>query len=138
MCMVDGLDDRASVWNESSQKARKPHKCEECNRVIEVGEVYCRVWAISGDGPFTAKWCAHCDVAKDWLWENCGGSVISAVQEDIQEHISDYRGDAICVPRLKRLDVGMSRKWRVARGPRKGHLMPIPRLPAKLEPKHAH
>lgn len=133
--MADDAD-LASVWNETTQKARKPHKCGECGREIEPGELYVRVWAIGSEGPFQGKWCAHCDVGKDWLWENCSGSLLGGVIEDLEEHVRDYRGRAVCVPRLHRICIGAARSWRVERGPRAGQLMPIPVLPAKLEPQH--
>lgn len=138
MCMIEGCDERASVWRESTQKACKQHVCGECHRHIEPGEVYHRVWAVSSDGPFDGKWCAHCDVAKEWLWKNCGGSLLCGVMEDISDHVQEYRGEAVCVARLKRIEIGARRKWRVERGMRKGQLMPIPQLPAALEPKHVH
>lgn len=134
MCMIEGCDERASIWNEREQRARKPHKCCECGRQIEAGEVYVYLWAKSSDGPFTGRWCAHCDVAQKWLWENCSGSLLSGVIEDCREHVDEYSGEAACIPALARIVVGAGRKWRVRRGPRAGQLMPIPRMPGRLEP----
>lgn len=134
MCMIEGCDERAHVWEESQQKARKEHKCGECRRVIAVGETYWRVWAISSDGPFTGKWCEHCNVAKEWLWKECGGSLLSGVREDIAEHLDEYRGQKL--RRLKVLDIGMRRQWRIRRGPRIGALMPLPQLPPLFDAAH--
>lgn len=138
MCMIDGADGYNEFSSTSTHRARKQHKCDECHRVISSGETYVyHTW--KGDGEFgTAKTCQHCKIACDWLSENCGGYLVFGIYEDIQEHVSEYRGQAACVSRLKRIEVGMSRKWTIRRGPRKGQLMPLPQLPAKLEPKHAH
>ena len=137
MCMADDAD-LAYVWNESQQRARKPHTCGECGRTIAVGERYWRVWAVNSDGPFQGKWCDHCNVAKEWLWQNCHGSILGGVYEDIREHVQDYGRRAACIPRLARLVVGMDHDWRIQRGPRAGQLMPVPVAPCKLEPRHAH
>jgi hypothetical protein len=123
--MIEGCDERAHVWHESQQRAKKPHKCGECGRAIAVGELYWRVWAVSSDGPFKGKWCEHCNIAKRWLWVNCGGSLLAGVAEDIHEHVEEYRR-----PDLARLDVGMRRRWRAFR--REG-LLPVPRMPKPLE-----
>lgn len=139
MCMVDYADDGCNEFSHTvTYHARKEHKCDECHRTISPGEPYLyHSWKF--DGAFsTAKTCQHCKVACDWLSENCGGYLIFGVSEDIHEHVTEYRGQAACVPRLKRIDVGMTRGWKIRRGPRKGQLMPIPQLPVKLEPKHAH
>lgn len=127
MCMIEGCDDRASVWHESYQRAKKEHKCGECHRAIAIGEKYWRVWAVGSDGPFRGKWCDHCGVAQEWLQKECGGSLLGGVHEDISEHLEEYRGQKL--RRLKVLDIGMRRKWRIKRGPRAGLLMPVPQLP---------
>lgn len=137
MCMVDDLDDRAEVWNEQPRKARKQYKCGECYREIAVGERYVYLWAKGSDGPFTARWCAHCDVLKDWLWTNCSGSVIGSVIEDCRDHVQEYAGRAACIPALARVVAGARRDWRVKYGPRRGQLMPIPSEPGELKPKQS-
>jgi len=136
MCMADDAD-LAHVWQERSQKARKPHKCGECGRTIEIGEKYCSVWAVGSDGPFQGKWCAHCDVAKDWLWSNCSGSLLGGVIEDCREHVSEYAGQAACIPALARIVIGAGRGWRIQRGPRTGQLMSVPTEPGPLQPRGA-
>ena len=125
MCMIEGCDERAHVWHESRQRAKKEHKCGECRRAIAVGEHYWRVWAISVDGPFNGKWCEHCNVAKEWLWVNCGGSLLSGVEEDIAQHVEEYRRMD-----LARLDVGMRRRWRAFKRP---GLLPVPPLPRPIK-----
>ena len=123
MCMIDG-GERAEVWCESTSKARKPHNCGECGRTIQQGEVYHKVWGKQDGEAFTGKWCAHCNVAKDWLWENCGGSLLTMIEEDIDEHVREYKRMD-----LARLAVGIHRNWQRFRG----GLMPIPKLPRPIK-----
>lgn len=50
-----------------SRKARKPHSCEECGRIIEPGETY-HPTAGSWEGDFfTIKACAHCNIFRKWI-----------------------------------------------------------------------
>lgn len=134
MCMIDDCC-RAELWSESRAKARKEHRCGECGRTIKRGETYCKVFGVQDGDPFAGKWCAHCNVAKNWLWTNCGGSLLGAVIEDCESHVQEYGRLADCIPALARICVGARRKWTVRRGPSIGQLMPIPEQPAKLEPR---
>lgn len=122
MCRVDNLDSRSSVWNETTRKAKKAYQCGECGREIAASERYVYLWAIGDDGPFTARWCLQCDVAKDWLWTNCSGSVIGEVAEDIEEHVQEYaRMD------LARMAVGIRRGWQRFKKPGLIPPMAVPR-----------
>lgn len=136
MCMIDG-GERAELWQESKQRARKMHKCCECGRDIHPGETYWKVFGIQDGDAFSDKWCAHCNVAKEWLWKNCGGSMLTMVIEDCQEHVHDYR-DADFAPALARVCVGARRHWTVRRGARAGQLMPVPMLPGPIQIRESH
>jgi hypothetical protein len=133
--MVDSCDESFTVYHQPRHtKARKAHKCDECRREIEPHEYYYRA-----DGLFEGSWniyriCAHCYVACEWLKANCDGFLHCGVFEDISEHITEYRGQAKCIPRLARLKFGMESRWRFRRGPHKGQLTPLPILPGLLEP----
>jgi len=137
--MIDSCDE-FNEWGDTRtvKRARKSHKCTECGRQIQAGESY-RVHTWIYDGQFdSSKSCAHCMVAEDWLTENCSGYLIHGVWEDINEHCQEYQGRAKCIARLARIKIGMERDWQIRRGPRKGQLMPVPQLPAKLEPNLHH
>lgn len=129
MCMAD-----SGEYNTFSRtvepRARKAHRCDECGRTIEAGERYRRSSALF-DGRFDEfKMCWHCRVAAQWLEKNCDGYLTQGVHEDIREHIDEYRGVYVHTLRpLKRLDIGMSRKWKIRRGPKAGQLMRIPNIP---------
>lgn len=50
-------------------KARKPHKCGECRRMVDVGETYSRI-AIIGEGTAcSVVLCLHCDALSEAAWE---------------------------------------------------------------------
>jgi|SRR5688572_8133270 len=136
MCMIDG-GDKAEMWSESTQRARKTHKCGECGREIQRGELYWKVFGVHEGYPFSGKWCAHCNVAKSWLWKNCGGSVLEGVIEDCLEHVQDYRGREF-TPALARVCAGARRKWTKKRGPNRGQLMPVPALPGPIDIHETH
>lgn len=139
MCMIEYADDAYTLYNGPTiVRGRKDYRCQECGRSIPKGEAH-----YTASGLFEGQWertrmCAHCHVGANWLQENCSGFMHSMVREDIHEHVVEYRRTATCVPRLKRIEIGMSRKWLIRHGPRKGQLMPLPQLPAKLEPTHHH
>lgn len=46
--------------SDSRPKARKPHRCGYCNRVIDPGETYDRQVNIADDRVYTWKSCLHC------------------------------------------------------------------------------
>jgi hypothetical protein len=131
MCMADYADNEGGVsLGSETRKARKRHRCEDCFRHIEPGEMY-RVCTWACDGSIqTFRMCSHCSVAAHWLQENCGGFLWGGILEDIHEHVEEYRGVYPAVVRdLKRLHVQGSHHWRFRRGPRVGKLLPVPTLP---------
>lgn len=137
MCMADDADP-CSYWDESVHKARKTHKCSECDRAIAPGEPYrsCR-WISEGQWS-TSKMCSHCEVAAEWLRKNCGGFLTFGIHEDIREHVDEYA--YLGWPHLAglgRLTIGMRRDWKIRRGPRAGQLMPIPKLPPAIDERNA-
>lgn len=135
--MADNADP-CSFWDESQRKARKTHKCSECGRAIEAGEVYryCR-WVLEGQWD-TSKMCGHCEVAAEWLRKNCGGFLIHGIHEDIREHVDEYAYLGWpYLAGLGRLDIGIRRDWKIRRGPRAGQLMAIPKLPPPIDERNA-
>lgn len=120
MCMIDDGDGYVTVLRESKSKARKQHKCGECYRLIDVGEVYLSEATVF-EGQFSIhKTCSHCLVARQWLYENCSGFIYGGVEEDIRDHANEGYGGFW----LGRLAVGMAWKWRR----KNGNLLPIPSL----------
>lgn len=121
MCRVDD-GCMAMMLASEQRKARKQHRCDECRRTIEAGETYLHERGIHECEPFTNKTCAHCQVARGWLSDQCGGWIYTEVEEELREHF--YEDTAYRTKDLKRLIYGMGRQWHL----RRGGLMPLPRL----------
>ena len=122
MCLIAYHDDGiAVVLAARIRTARKQHSCHECYRKIMPGEKYHderHLW----DGELqNYKICPHCDVARDWLTEECGGFLYTAIQEDILEHANEqHYGVGVA-----KLAAGMRVKWRR----KNGQLFSIPKRP---------
>lgn len=134
MCMIDDADGTNEWQGEDSYTARKTHRCGECRREILKGERYTVVKWIYEREFSQSKICSHCQIAANWLEENCNGYLTTMIYEDIHDHVQEYKGRSKCISRLARLDFGMRRKWLVKRGPHAGQLMKIPQLPGRLVP----
>ena len=116
MCMMDYSDGTVTHIEQGRYvKARREHKCMECARRIDAGETYfAEVYVF--DGRITRhKTCAHCMVVRNWLSDECGGWLYTAVKEDAADHASGYGMD------LARAVIGMKWKWRNKHG-----LLPVP------------
>jgi hypothetical protein len=80
------IDGSHEFYEARKVKARKPHKCHECRRQIEVGEVYEYV-ASKYDGDFsTTKTCLSCSEIQDHFACKDGGAIV------IGELWSEMRG----------------------------------------------
>jgi hypothetical protein len=58
--------DGPSTYHESKPKARKPHKCCECGRMIQPGETYRNLWGVWDGEPKTFKTCEACLDLDGW------------------------------------------------------------------------
>lgn len=105
MCMADYSEDRVTMISERITRARKQHKCAECNRRIEPGEQYLTEFYVFDGEHSSHKTCGHCQVVRKWLNDECGGWVYGAVEEDIREHSWEGHG-----MRVKMMAVGMERR----------------------------
>ena len=119
MCMADWSDGTMTPLREETRTARKSHRCNECNRVIDRGEQYKFEAFVYERQIWTYKTCVHCLAVRDWLWEHCGGFLFDMVKEDFLEHKDEQPGRAVL-----RAMVAMDRyQWRM-----NGKLMPVPEL----------
>lgn len=123
MCMIEDSDGTVTSLHDCNHTARKEHKCTECCRTIERGEVYKNERYVWDGSAHTQKTCAHCQVVRAWLTATCGGWVYGGLREDIAEHFHEG-----CGIESGRLTIGMMRKWHR----RDGRLMPIPTLKTGL------
>lgn len=141
MCLyVD--DDRVHLDN-GQRKARKPHRCKECGRTIDPGEIY-RWWTVVDEGEIeTEKMCAHCwntvdlgasitGCPRNWWW----GSIHDLRNADDGGFVADIVGEHTLTVAQARAMVrcvrGYRRRWR----DRDGHLLPLVTLaPSALTPR---
>jgi hypothetical protein len=111
-----------SLWTSTKPTARKPHRCDNCDRTIDPGETYRRGKGLREDGGGFDTWkeCAHCLAflsaapIVDWCW-NEGYS-----RDDFQEF--EPRTDDEC-----RWHADWKRGWRDDMGA----LVPLPVKPAE-------
>ena len=125
MCMVDACEEPWSWSSIRERKARKAHRCSECEREIELGERYMDGRAGYDGSVSVWKTCAHCAAAVSWLQETCRGYLIHGALEDLLEHWNeriDADGRNLRSGYLGRSIIGMRRKWRR----RDGALMAVP------------
>ncbi len=126
MCMADG-GETCDFGRTLNRRARKAHRCYECNRTIRPGEDY-QYFTGSYEGMmFDNKMCPHCQVAKQWLEDNCGGFVFQAIGEDLAEHAREYPPLRFAILRIW---AGMRRGWRTFAD--RDALMPVPTMPASI------
>lgn len=126
MCSID-FDELPTVHSTTERKARKPHKCSECCRVIAIGERYRNFFCVFEGRASTSKTCEHCCVGQDWLIENCDGYLVEGLMDEVQEHADEYPDIRFGMLRLR---VGIRRKW--ARFDGMG-LMPLPPMPRSVD-----
>ena len=122
--MIDGYDysDCNTVLRESRQKAKKEHRCRECGRVIQIGELYLYEAMLEPDGWFCDhKTCRHCERVREWLVRTCGGFVYDMIREDLSEHVKEEYDIPVSI---KMASIGMARRWRR----RDGSLWRLPSL----------
>ena len=111
MCMIENGEDRAAVVSSVNYTAIKEHHCAECKRTISVGEVYLRETIIGDHRPTKHKTCAHCQIARCWLADECGGWIFGRVLDDIREHAND--SDA---GQVKVMADRMDQQWKMSDG----------------------
>lgn len=123
MCMIDYSDADTEFSQSYERRARKTHRCAECGRIIQRGEIYKYASGKSYGEMWDARQCAHCRVAADWLSLNCRGFLYEEVIEDFAEHATGNLG-------MLRIVVGAKRQWKSFADP--GLLMMVPAYPKDM------
>lgn len=109
MCMVDLDGEWWKVERIAYRRARRMHRCNECRRDIEPGELY-EYFTGYLDMWTTQKTCAHCVAARGWLSTVCHGWLFDMVLEDLDEHWREH-WRPVKSTYLGKLIIGMQRKW---------------------------
>ena len=123
MCMIDDGGEFATVISSVNYTAIKEHRCAECNRTISIGEVYLREMVVGDHRPTTHKTCAHCQVVRRWLADECGGWIFGRVSDDIRDH-ADESSDG----QIKVMADRMGRQWKMS----DGRLLPLHSVAVQL------
>lgn len=138
MCLcVD--DETITLRSGVVNRARTPHQCDECCRLIDPGESY-HYWVVVdpyyGDGLTTQKMCAHCWGTLDlgvaftgcdraWWWDKIhdldpdDGGFVGDIIHNHDLTVGQMRAMIRCVR-------GRRRQWRKA----DGSLLPVPQVAA--------
>jgi glutaredoxin len=125
--MCDCDDNPAKVYGYVTRKARKPHRCSECHRVIAKGEVYEEHSGLWREGGWeTFRWCQHCSAAQKILDREIYGFCFcfSALWQGVADQY-DWIGSRYSMT-TARLRVSARRKWTHKRGHKAGQLMAVP------------
>ena len=119
MCSIDDAEP-VTPLSDTRPRARTPHRCTECSRIIEPGETYHRHSFVFEGKIGSSRCCTHCDVARSWLYNECRGWAFGGVRDDIAEHVSDGGYG----PDLAALLANMRGQWRSGDA-----LVDVPELP---------
>lgn len=120
MCMIDDAEPW-DFYHQEIRRAGKQHRCNECRRTIERGELHgYAVGACRDFGWSSFRLCLHCCHAARWLIEACNGFLYDAIEEDLAEHVTGDESYLRSAP-LTRLVRWMRDDWR----DRAGHLRPV-------------
>ena len=94
-CTCD-WDYTASLYVAERRTARKTHRCKECGRQIQPGEIYEHVRGIWDGMPDTVRTCPHCLAIRDWVTAHVPCSCWShhSLLEDMHAEISAYAHQA--------------------------------------------
>lgn len=96
--------DYCKVWNPATVRARKAHRCSECSRIIQQGELYRRISWVDDDGAGTTKVCWICREFHELLADLCGESQQTnggLLGDSLSEHEDYWReaaGNALGIP----------------------------------------
>ncbi len=74
-----------TLLEDTTQAARKTHRCDSCGRMIEKGQTYHRQRCVDGGDAWTYKTHDHCRKASVYLWSQC----IPGLEDDYMINVSD-------------------------------------------------
>lgn len=82
--------DTPDFFHSAKHKSRSPRKCNECNRLIEKGENYERIYA-KWDDVYVINLCAQCVEIRDTLMDeiDCFCFAYDRLIEDAKNHLKE-------------------------------------------------
>jgi hypothetical protein len=102
--------DRPDVYSQYHVRARKPHRCDECDAHIRVGDRYEYTFGVWGGNASSFHTCADCAELKTFVQTNipclCWGhgnlreDIRTAIEDAYQRARDEVRGLAFSVGRL--------------------------------------
>lgn len=85
VCLDHGYDEYNDFYSEAMVKARKPHKCCECNEWIPIGVSYERASGKADGHMWTEATCALCaEIRKAFV---CGSWVFGRLWDSIEDEM---------------------------------------------------
>ncbi len=113
VCIYDSGDgDSPAFFTAGFVKARKPHKCCECQAVIADGESYERASGKWEYGVDVYTTCGPCQDIRQSFY--CDGYTFGQLWEDVEEQMFQERGlDGACLDKLTTVDAKqfLQRRW---------------------------
>lgn len=88
----------------STQKAKKPHSCDECWRKINIGEVYSKYVGIYDGDFFMVKHCLRCTKARDWLLSKGHGWINGQILDHVKLCVESDKDKFIAELKKKRAE----------------------------------
>ena len=90
-CVYVDVDQYPEFFEEKKRKAIKQHKCSECRRMIDLGEIYSYIVG-KWEGHFdTFKMCTDCLSIRESFF--CEGFSFGGMMESLGEHIDSSNGE---------------------------------------------
>lgn len=90
-CIYVGDYDPPELYRSTKHTARKNHNCDECGKLISVGEKYEYVFGIWEGKANVHKTCSVClDIRRVFF---CDGWIFEGVFEELHNHIQEVGGE---------------------------------------------
>ncbi len=76
MCFLDPWDSPPTVFHVTRPKARKDHRCCECQKAIPRGTHYSRIWGVWDGDARGFKVCDRCERIRELIQKEDGEAVV--------------------------------------------------------------
>ena len=98
-CPLSEADETCTLYNEATRKAKKSHKCEECQEEIKPGDLYSYSTMLFDGSWTTTKMCLSCKEIGDHF--TCGSRIVGQLWEELEEYFfPDMKAGGPCMEGL--------------------------------------